>query len=331
MNQALYEEARSVLPYYPLHVTSLRLLQGEGDKKALWHISSSQGEFVLKRSHYPLDRILFSIYGQLYILERGAKVPPILKTTDGLPYVNKHGTIYIMYTWFPNARNPDFSQNEDLKQTLITLAKFHRTLEGYVPPVQCYEKWRIGKGVRGYEKTINQMMQIYKEFKKDKSNNKPIVVDYFPTIIDESKQIVNQLQLARFDEAIYNVRKRRRLTHEDFGEPNALIVKQQGYVIDIDGLAYNLPSRELARIILKGIRKQGFKTSSVQQIIDWYGQENPFSRQELEIMLLEMSFPNQFLRLLNSDIRNGNISARDYAKVFEFEEKKRHLLAKIQL
>ncbi len=331
MTQALYEEAKRILPSYPLQVTKLKLFQGEGSKKALWRISSPQGEYLLKRSHYPPEKILFSIYGQLHCLEKGARVPAIMKTKDGLPYVNNNGTVYIIYEWFPNARNPVFAQKEELKQTVIALAQFHRTLEGYIPPVVCNEKWRIGKGTRGYEKSINRMFELLQTLKKNKSNNYKHLIDYLPVAINQSKQILDNLNQTGFDEAIHTVRTRRLLTHEDFGAPNALIVDQKGYVIDIDGLAYNLPSRELAKIIIKGIRKQGFKVDTVKKIIKWYEQENPLTQQEMEIMLLEMSFPHQFIRIINSDLRDGMISIRNYSKVIEFEDRKRNLLASVQL
>ncbi len=325
----LYEEANRVLEEYPLKAKSLQVLSGEGSRKALWHVATSQGEYVLKRSHYPLEKILFSIYGQLYILDKGARVPPMIMTRDGLPYVNKDDTIYMMYQWFPEARNPVFTQKEDLKQTLMALALFHRTLEGYIPPVECNKNWSVGKGTHTYEKMINRMIEVNTLGKKDQLGTKNQLFEFLPKTIERSMKIVERLKQTGLDDAIQEVHDRRLLTHEDFGEPNALILGNNGYVIDIDGLAYNLPSRDLARIIIKAIRKQGVSARNIQKMIDWYELENPLYKREKEILFLEMAFPSQFLRILHSDLRDGKMTVRNYSKVIAFEEKKRTLLQQL--
>lgn len=331
MSQSLYDEANRVLPAYPLRVHHINILQGEGSRKALWRVSSAQGEYLLKRSHYPLEKILFSIYAQLFVLKKGTRVPPILRAYDGLPYVHLDGTTYIVYKWLPEARNPDFAQKEDLKQTIIALGQFHKSLEGYIPPIACEENWREGKGTADYIKLIRHLNRLSVTFKKEKKGNYANIIEYFPKVIHRSEKLLERLQEVGFDSIIEEVRQRRLLTHEDFGAPNALIVRDTGYVIDIDGLAYNLPSRDLGRVILKGMRKQGMKESQIQQMIRWYDSENRLTKQEQEIMLLEMSFPHQLLRVAHSDLREGNISSKKYQRVIEFEDLKYSLLSRMKL
>lgn len=326
------EEAEKILTSYPINVTKLKVFQGEeGDKKALWRISSPQGEFLLKRSHYPLEKILFSIYGQMYILAKGARVPPIILNTDGLPYVNRDGIVYIVYKWFPEARNPDFRQKNDLKQTLITLGQFHHACEGYIPPVHCSEKWRTGSGTRDYEKMNHRFIQLNQNPDKTKSKYGSVVLEYLPKAIERGQQVIYKLHKLGFDQAILSVHKKRLLTHEDFGEPNALIVHSKGYVIDMDGLAYNLPTRELAKIMIKGLRKHGIDEQQFHRMLKWYCEENLLSSKDKEIMLLEMSFPHQFMRLINNAHKKGGASERDFAHVVQFEEEKSKLLKRIEL
>lgn len=322
----LFAEAQQVLGSYPFSSARLRILSAEGSRKALWHVATSEGEYVLKRSHYPLAKILFSIHGQLYAIKNGARVPPIIMTKDDLPYTLHEDKVYMLYQWFPEARNPIFTQKEDLKQTLNALALFHRALEGYVPPVDCLESWRVRKGTHSYEKSIQRMIEINALSKQETVSARNPIFAYLPKAIVRAIKVVERLKKAGLDDVIQEVHSRRLLTHEDFGEPNALMIGQKGYVIDIDGLSYNLPSRDLGKIITRGIRRRGLTVNEVEQIVDWYSLEYPLSKTDREILYLETLFPMQILRVLHKDLKEGPITTKNYAKVVEFEERKRALL-----
>jgi CotS family spore coat protein len=332
MGNQLLKEATTILQKYPYEIKDIEVIQGEGERKALWKVNTQKGEIALKRSHYPLEKLLFSVYGHIYVLERGARVPQVILSKEKLPYVKTGNTVYTAYQWFPNSRNPDFNVKDDLKETVKALALFHQASKGYVPPVSCKEKWRMGKGIKTYQDLYKEITDMQENIKGLKDERRTLLLNYIPRTQKLIEDAVRQLEILEYDKVLYMARKQRYLTHEDFGEPNALMVGNKGYVIDVDGMAYNLPTRELQKMIIKGFRKHGMNGGLLKEIVSWYEGENPLSSEQKKIMLIEMSIPSHLFRFIRAMLYKGeDVSVRELAKVIEHENQKESVLQNIRL
>ncbi|MCF6093322.1 CotS family spore coat protein [Microaerobacter geothermalis] len=331
MNNHLLEEGKKVFEHFPYNMKHIRVIQGEGSRKILWKVSTNQGDIALKRSHYPLEKLLFSIYGQMYVLDKGARVPRVLKSKKNIPYVQVGERVYTAYNWFRNSRNPNFQNKLEFRETIRGLALFHKTSEGYVPPVQCEEKWRLGKGIRSYQSLYQDVGAMVEEVKGLSEECKKAVGNYLPSSLRILEVAIKKLEEVGYDKLLKKAREKRNLTHEDFGEPNALMVGNKGYVIDLDGMAYNLPIRELQKMIIKGFRKHGINENLFKEIVSYYEQENPLSTELKKVMVIEMMIPSHLFRVLRTMIGKGeSVSPRTLEKIIQFEKQKQNVLENIR-
>jgi CotS family spore coat protein len=329
----LLHEGEVIFQSFPYQMKDIELIKGDGgSRKAVWKVTTPKGEFALKRSHYPLEKLLFSIYAQRYVHEKGARVPKVLNANDNKPYVNKSGIIYMAYPWLPNSRNPDFAIQDDLRETLKGLALFHRASEGYVPPVTCNENWLLDKGMVSYHTLYQEALNMYEQAKGLGDERKKVLLQYLPYSFQLIEDAIWQLERAGYEQVLRMAREKRFLTHEDFGPPNALMAGNKGYVIDMDGTAYNLPIRDFQKIAFQMFKKHGINSTDLRQMISWYEQESPLSWEQKKIMIAEMTIPTYFFGVLRAMLSGRrNISARKIDEVIQFEKSKEAVLRDIRL
>lgn len=71
------------------------------------------------------------------------------------------------------------------------------------------------------------------------------------------------------------------LCHQDYGKGNALLTKEGVYVIDLDGVTFDLPCRDLRKIIGKTSENRGYwHESFIFDILNWYSKINPLLPEE---------------------------------------------------
>ena len=68
------------------------------------------------------------------------------------------------------------------------------------------------------------------------------------------------------------------LCHQDFGTGNVMLSKEDGIVIDLDSVTYDLPTRDLRKIIGKRMMKlNDFSIKNIETILKFYETNNILS------------------------------------------------------
>lgn len=150
--------AQRVMARYDMKVSAMQLITTKPDKGgAIWRIETNRGPRSLKLLHRPLARSLFSIGAQEYLHGRGARVPALIQSKDGLPYVDADGHVWIVTEWIESLRPASKTGLEGATTLCFGLGEFHKHSHGYVPPQGAQRASRLYRWPKTYEKTLTKI------------------------------------------------------------------------------------------------------------------------------------------------------------------------------
>ncbi len=291
--------ADEVLLQYDFSIQSMQVITTKSDKGgAIWKIETSSGPKSLKLLHRRPARSLFSLGAQEYLVEvQGARVPAIIKTKDGNNYVEAGGKLWFVAEWIESL-TPATKDLEGAKQLCYALGEFHRLSKGYEPPKQAEIASRLHKWPKSFEKVIDKMdwfrniAHAYQELPA--SSHLLSVVDVFEQQAIRSLERLNQSSYLDF---VKEGNANWGLVHQDYGWSNGQMGANGMWIIDLDGVAYDLPIRDLRKLI-SGTMADEYRwdTTWVREMIKAYHESNPINAQLYELLMIDLSLPNEFYK-----------------------------------
>ncbi|WP_036833912.1 CotS family spore coat protein [Pontibacillus litoralis] len=288
-----------VLNQYDLHVHQIEIVTTKPDKGgAIWKIETNQGPMSFKLLHRRPTRSMFSLGAQEYVVDvKQARVPPIIQTKDGKNFVEAGGKLWFVAKWIESLQ-PVTKDLEGAKQLCFALGEFHRLTQGYVPPEKAENASRIHKWPRNYEKTILKMdwfrtiATLYSEMPA--SSTIISVVDQFQ---EQAKESYERLKQSSYSELIQYQEKEWGLVHQDYGWSNAQMGENGMWIIDLDGVSFDIPIRDLRKLIT-GTMADLFRWDAnwVREMIKSYHEANPISAALYDLLMIDLSMPNEFYK-----------------------------------
>ncbi|KEO83488.1 CotS family spore coat protein [Tumebacillus flagellatus] len=295
----LDEIARHVMQRYDMQVNEIQLITTKPDKGgAIWYIATDKGPRSLKCLHRTPPRSLFSVGAQEYVVSKGARVPALIPNQDGLLYTEAGGKLWIVTDWI--SLTPASKADLTGAQTLCYgLGEFHRHTQGYVPPQGAIVASRLYGYPKQYYKIWNKMSwfrhiaQAYHDM--------PASARLLAMIDRYEQQALTALYNLEYHSPYLSLIARGEetwgLVHQDYGWSNG----QEGpgglWIIDLDGVAYDLPIRDLRKLISGTMDDMGFwDVTWMKGMIDAYQAANPIEPELFQMMLLDFAVPNEFYK-----------------------------------
>lgn len=292
------ELAREVMKHYDMQVSEMTLITSKPDKGgAIWRIMTDKGPRSLKVLHREPRRSLFSIYAQQWLVEQGARVPALIKTKQGQLYVEAGQKLWIVTDWIPlvPASKVDIEGAEVL---VFGLGEFHRSTRGYVPPKFARQASRIHHWPKYYAKMIEKIGWIRDLAKAypDAAGSAQLlsVVDQFER---QAKEALVKFENSSYRRMVAKGEPYWGLVHQDYGFSNGQLGEGGVWVIDLDGVAYDFPIRDLRKMITSMMDDMGgWDPAIMRRLIQAYHKANPIDRETYELLLIDMTFPNEFYK-----------------------------------
>ena len=87
------------------------------------------------------------------------------------------------------------------------------------------------------------------------------------------------------------------LAHQDYGWSNGQMGPGGIWVIDLDGVAYDLPFRDLRKLITSTMTDMGtWDITWIRGMIEAYNRGNPLTQEMFDILWIDMAFPGEFYK-----------------------------------
>ncbi|HWQ43170.1 MAG TPA: CotS family spore coat protein [Desulfosporosinus sp.] len=297
----LDELAMQVITYYDMEVHHKTLITSKPDKGgAIWKIETDKGPRSLKVLHRKPIRSLFSVGAQNYIVKQGGRVPALIKTKEGLLYVEKGGKVWIVTDWIETLTSAS-KDLEGARSLCYGLGEFHKFSRGYIPPAGSQRASRLYRWPAYYHKIIKKIgwfRNIAKAY-----NDLPSSHTLLSTIEIFERQALDALstlEQSSYAQMISMGEEHWGLVHQDYGWSNGQLGIGGLWVIDLDGVAYDLPIRDLRKLISGTMDDIGrWDFAWIRSMIDAYHQANPLDIETYEILLNDLAFPNEFYKHIN--------------------------------
>ncbi|WP_088042661.1 CotS family spore coat protein [Bacillus sp. EAC] len=291
--------ALEVLTYYDLQVSSMQVVTTKPDKGgAIWKIETNKGPKSFKLLHRRPTRSMFSLGAQKYLVEvQKARVPGIIKANNGEEYIEAGGKLWFVAEWIEQLA-PVSKDLEGAKLLCYALGEFHRLSKGYEPPSQAENASRLYKWPKSYAKIYSKMNWFrnvalaYEEYPASKDLLS--VVDMFQ---EQAKKSIDELNNSNYFSMVSEGNASWGLVHQDYGWSNGQMGPNGMWIIDLDGVAYDLPIRDLRKLI-SGTMSDLYQwdVNWVREMIMAYHEANPISAELYDILVIDLSLPNEFYK-----------------------------------
>jgi spore coat protein I len=323
------ELGTKVLLEYNITPQDLQTLQSKG-LKTLWKFTYKGTTLCLKRLKHLMEEAIFSVNAQIYILNNGGKVPKIYPNSKGSHITQFNEQLFVLYSWV-DGRDMNLENPKDLALALQALSKFHIDSIGYEPPSTAIISSKLGKWPTQYESMKNRMLKI-KELCIQTPNNPSYstYVKHVDPIIEICNKTINLINNSAYSALCSIDQKESCLCHQDFGTGNVMLSKEGPTVIDLDGVTYDLPIRDLRKIIGKRMMKfQDFNIDTVKSILKYYETNNTLSLEQKKVLTIDLMFPHWFFGLVKTLHKNPKqIGSDKISATSKFEQNKFSILQK---
>ncbi|MDP5276420.1 CotS family spore coat protein [Chengkuizengella axinellae] len=329
--QKLIHLAETIMNNWNMNVTNIEVIQG-GQMAIVWKVHTETGPVCLKRIHRPEKKALFSIHAQDYLAKKGTRVPGIIPNQQNELYT-KHGPfLFVVYEWI-EGRPFELTVTEDLQFLMKGLADFHLATVGYLPPAGVPVFKKLGRWPNHYIKRCQQMETwklVAKQFPDD-----PFSQTYIQEIdpfIKEGMDTLNRLLESGYMEWVQQIEATPNLCHQDYGTGNTLLdPEQQIWVIDLDTVSYDLPIRDLRKIVIPLLDTTGiWNDEQFNIMIEAYESVAPLTSEQKQIMFIDMLFPYELYDIIRERyVRKSPLLVDELLGGLEYERIKSRELNKL--
>ncbi|PYZ97749.1 spore coat protein CotS [Alteribacter lacisalsi] len=293
------EMASEVIAQYDMQVSSMEVITTKADKGGLiWKIETDRGPRSLKILHRRPTRSLFSIYAQEYLVhEKKARIPAIVHSKAGLPYVEKGGKIWFVADWI----EPLVPVSKDLagaEQLCHAIGEFHTLSKGYTPPAGAENATRLYRWPKTYEKVLKKMdwfrnvAHAYSDMPASAT-----ILNYVDHFEQHAVNAHKALMESAYHSLVTRGNKAWGLVHQDYGWSNGQSGPDGMWIIDLDGVAYDIGIRDLRKLITGTMDDIGnWDVAWMKGMLEAYHQSHPIEPELYDLLIIDMMLPNEFYK-----------------------------------
>ncbi|MGZ9584868.1 CotS family spore coat protein [Paenibacillus marinisediminis] len=291
--------AWKVMEQYDMRVSQMVLITSKPDKGgAIWRIDTDKGPRSIKVLHRTPQRSLFSIGAQQYLVEQGARVPALIPTIDDQLYVEAGGKAWIVTDWIDTLIQASKIDLEGASALCQGLGEFHLWSKNYVPPHGAAKSSRLYNWPKHYQKILTKIgwFRDIAEAYPETAGSAPLlqVIDEFE---QQAREMLDRLQNSAYSSMVAMGESYWGLAHQDYGWSNGQMGPGGIWVIDLDGVAYDLPFRDLRKLMTSTMDDMGvWDITWIRGMIEAYNRGNPLDQEMFDLLWIDMAFPNEFYK-----------------------------------
>lgn len=316
----------ALLAAYGLEGCPVEPVQVEAAKLVL-RVQAPDGPVAVKELHHDRDRSLFALAAQQHVAGRGGNVAPVLTARDGRLIVEAGGRLFAAARWL-RGRRPNPADRADWAAMVRGIALFHRASGGYTPPEGARVSSKLGRWPHLYDVMIRQLQEC-RDLLAVRLGTRAAaqLAPVFDHFIGRGLAARQRLEAAGYAGWCQQVAAAgNNLCHQDYGAGNALITPAGPVVIDLDGVTFDLPSRDLRKLAYKVASQRGWDPAVLGELLALYRSGAALAAQELEMLRCDLSFPHGFHGVVKN-LRREAVAPMRIARAAQDEQAKEKCLA----
>ncbi len=323
----LMDIATNVLSKYNMTTKNIKIIQNDG-LKSLWKFNHNNETLCLKRLRHTLEKATFTVNAQRHIYNKGGKVPKVHLNTLGEAITVYQEQLFVLYEWI-DGRDLNFTKVRDFNRGIEGLAAFHAISLGYKSPEGARISTKLGRWPGQYTSMRNRM-QKWKDVASQNPSNPSYkaYLEHIDGIIDLCNLAIEKLENSSYSQLTNKELHESTMCHQDYGSGNAIGTIDFVYIIDLDGVTYDLPARDLRKIIGKRAEKRGkWELDDIKNILAMYNKIHLLSPEVIEVLIIDMLFPHWFFGTIkNIFAKNKSVSHGKIASIAKLEHQKISIL-----
>jgi spore coat protein I len=224
-----------------------------------------------------------------------------------------------------------FDNPKQLSLALEGLARFHASSKGYTAKEGARVSSKLGKWPNQYESMKNRLT-AWKEIAVSHSTPQhKAYLSCLNSMTDLANQAMMLLGQSKYPELTAELSSVPVLCHQDYGKGNALLTDKGVMVLDLDNVTFDLPSRDLRKIIGKISQDHNrWDRKTIENILLWYSNVNAVSEDEKRVLYIDLLFPHWFFGLVKNQYEKlKDIKASEVERITRLEQSKTPIIGEL--
>ncbi|MBU3144401.1 CotS family spore coat protein [Clostridium sp. CF012] len=304
------ENINSILSQYNINVVDIKSQSDKG-KKAVWWIKTTSGDKILKKHSCSSKTLEFILSAVEHLRNGKVNLPKVIKTIGNTNYVKAVNSCYVLSEAIIGS-NPNGDKPQELKMIVEQLARFHYASRNFIPPDDCKTRIHLGLQKEEFESQMLKLKGFYDtEMSKAKhSEFGQIILNSFPYFYKRMQLAIAENEKSGYNKWALEAKSTNCLCHQDFTASNLILTSsKQIFVLDIDSIAIDLPTRDIRKFLNKIMKKKGqWEINTTSQILQWYNAVNPLEHWKWQVLKEALIFPHLYVGIMSKyyELREDN-------------------------
>lgn len=295
------ENINSVLSNYDINIINIKLESDKG-KKAVWWVKTTSGDRILKKHSCSAKTLEFILSAVEHLRNGKVNLAKIIKTKDNASFVKGIKGCYVLSEAIIG-NTPNEDKPQELKTIVEGLATFHYTSKNFVLPDDCKARIHLGLQKEEFENQMLKLKSFY-DIEVSKPNHSEfgqIILSVFPYFYKRMQLAIDENDKSGYAKWALEAKSTNCLCHQDFTASNLILTSSKElFVLDIDSITIDLPTRDIRKFLNKIMKKRGqWDLKLTSQILQWYNAVNPLEHWKWQVLKEALIFPHLFVGIMS--------------------------------
>lgn len=267
--------------------------------RAGYILETEAGKKHLRPYQCSESRILYVHEVKDYLFHHGfTNLDTYTITLDGKPYMALDGKFYVM-TPYIDARECEFSDDNDTIKSSTALANMHLTGRGFKPSKDIFVPSELGKLPESLKKRYDEILRMRRKAERERGAFDYRYIDCVDKFIKISEKSLDLLSDVQYPRLVKKALVEGCVCHHDYSYQNILIKDSITYIIGFEACCEELRIYDLVNLIRRKMRKCDWDPKKASMLLAAYMKVYPLSSDEIYVMRAMLLFPQKFWRVAN--------------------------------
>ncbi|GMQ56010.1 CotS family spore coat protein [Vallitalea sediminicola] len=264
-------------------------------------LDTNKGLKLFKEIRMHREKIKFMYEIEEYLHDKGfSDIDRLALSKENNPYYEDDGTMYIMKNWI-NGREIFFNDEEEIYDSIKNLAVLHKCGTNF-PRGNRYKNYvKLGTLSGKLERHNIELVRIRNKIRKigKWSEFDICFLSSFNYYYQKAAEALSLIELSEYNNLVDKYYNKNVIIHGQYIHHNILVSNKKLYTMNFEYCNIDIPVIDLYRLLRKVLEKNDWNVRLGIKAIDKYVSINPLSKEELNILLYLIMYPEKFWKISN--------------------------------